>query len=361
MLTARLTLEALRIRFIDERLFELCGCANKADELLPSVNRLMVSADGLVGPSWKCSLDLVRHATWVSGRRSRRLRLDARRLDRGEERSLTTLHWVSRKGLAHSDSRTLPAILQGGPMSTPVHPATLTDARRGVYADILSQAVTGELIGMANYAAMAELCPNVEDLEDAVEHAYNERSHAVAFRRAARDLGVEIIENIDAPYWRRIREAFLRHVHARDLTACLIIQELMLETFAVSMYEAVADATEGKLSKTFRAISKEEEGHLQHALDELQPEFQRDPKAFERKVHGLHEEVMTILSEMVAAQDPAGHCGLCHGECVKGSLHEVGLSAPTLRGKALNYYLRVLDRLGIPGESSLAWVANLPE
>lgn len=245
-------------------------------------------------------------------------------------------------------------------MTTPLSSDTMSDAQRRVYADILSQAVTGELIGMANYAAMAELCPDAAELEDAVEHAYNEHTHAVAFRRAAQDLGVEVIENINAAYWGRIRRAFMRHVHARDLAACMIIQELMLETFAVSMYEAVADATDGKLSRAFRAIGAEEEGHLQHALDELQPEFERDPEAFTQKVHGLHEEVMTILAEMVSAKDPSGHCELCHGECVKGSLPEVGLSAPVLRGKALNYYLRVLDRLGIPGEQSLAWVANLP-
>jgi fatty aldehyde decarbonylase len=245
-------------------------------------------------------------------------------------------------------------------MTATGHPAAIQDARRGVYADILSQAVTGELIGMANYAAMAELCPSVVELEDAVEHAYSERSHAVAFRRAARDLGVDIIENPDGQYWRRIRQAFLRHVHARDLSACLIIQELMLETFAVSMYEAIADATDGKLSQTFRAISKEEEGHLQHAIDELKPQLLLDPGAFERKVHALHEEVMTVLAEMVAARDPAGHCEICHGDCVKGSLQEIGLSTVDLRGKALNYYLRVLDRLGIPGATSLAWVANLP-
>lgn len=65
----------------------------------------------------------------------------------------------------------------------------MSDAQRRVYADILSQAVTGELIGMANYAAMAELCPDAAELEDAVEHAYNERTRAVAFRRAAQDLG----------------------------------------------------------------------------------------------------------------------------------------------------------------------------
>lgn len=245
-------------------------------------------------------------------------------------------------------------------MADPVVPPSTPDLRLGVYADILSQAVTGELVGMANYAAMAALCRTVEDIEDAVQHASSERRHAVAFRRAAKGIGVRVIEDLQAPYWRRIRVAFMGHVRAGDLSACLIIQELMLEAFAVSMYEAVAEVTDGKLSQAFRVIAREEQGHLQHALDGLTPELQRDPVAFTEKVRGLHEEVMTILAEMVATLDPAGHCGLCHGACVKGSLGQIGLSVSILRGKALNYYLRVLDRLGIPGEQSLAWVANLP-
>ena len=243
---------------------------------------------------------------------------------------------------------------------TPTSTAPEAQARREVYADILSQAITGELIGMANYAAMAELCPDAEGQIDAVEHAFNERGHASAFESVARGLEVPVIVDPQAPYWRRIREAFLRQVRSRDLSACFIIQELMLESFAVSMYDAVADAVDGKMSQVFRAIAREEEGHLQHALDELTPEFRADPMAFTAKVGRLHDEVMTILAEMVAAQDPAGVCGLCHGACVKGSLHHVGLSAPELRGRALNYYLRVLDRLGIAGDQSLAWVANLP-
>ncbi len=235
-----------------------------------------------------------------------------------------------------------------------------TDARRRVYADILSQAITGELIGMANYAAMTELCPDAESQQDAVEHAFNERSHAAAFRRVAGDLALPVIVDPSAPYWSRIRQGFLRQVRQGDLSACLIVQELMLESFAVSMYQAVADAVDGKMSQVFRAIAKEEEGHLQHAIDELTPEMQADPVAFEAKVGLLHEEIMTILAEMVASKDTAGGCGLCQGDCVKGSLHHVGLSALELRGRALSYYLRVLDRMGIRGDRSLAWVANLP-
>ena len=244
--------------------------------------------------------------------------------------------------------------------TAPPSPASTADTQ-GVWADILSQAVTGELIGMQNYASMAGLLDaDVQGQIDAVEHANSELGHAKTFRRAAQELGVAVIEDVTAPYWHRIREAFLRHVHARDLTACLIVQEIMLESFAVSMYHAVADVADGKLAKTFRAIGDEEESHLEHAVTELQAARAADPAGFEAKVGQLHEEVMTILAEMVAARDTEGHCGLCHGDCVKSSLVLVGLSSSQLRGKALAYYLKALDRIGIRGEESLRWVANLP-
>jgi hypothetical protein len=74
----------------------------------------------------------------------------------------------------------------------------------------------------------------------------------------------------------------------------------------------------------------------------------------------LHDEVMTTLAEMLATKDSVEHCGLCHGECVKGALQLVGLDRATLRGLALNRYLRTLDRIGVRGELSLSWVARLP-
>lgn len=229
-----------------------------------------------------------------------------------------------------------------------------------VYADLLSQAVTGELIGMQNYASLVELCEDVEEQMEAVEHSASEMGHAVAFRKAAERLGVDVIVNTSAPYWARIRDAYLQHVRDGDYSACLIIQEVMLESFAVSMYHAVADVTRGEVGKIFRTIGAEEESHLEHAIEELREELAEDPDAFEDKVHLLHEQVMTILAEMVSAEDPAGHCELCAGECVKSSLHHIGLSTTGLRGRALNFYLETLDRIGVRGEKSLQWVANLP-
>lgn len=235
-----------------------------------------------------------------------------------------------------------------------------TDEYRSVFADILSQAVTGELMGMQNFASLVGMVDSIDEQIEAVEHAENEKCHAQAFRRAAADLGVDVIVDVEAPYWRRIRTAFLHRVAQEDLTACILIQEIMLESFAASTYITVAEVAHPALAKTFRAIATEEQKHLEHALQFLRREYSLAPTEFEVNVEQVHEEVMTVLAEMVAREDPHGHCGLCRAECAKSSLRYVNLEIGALRGRALNYYLQVLDRLGIPGEMTVKWIANLP-
>jgi fatty aldehyde decarbonylase len=236
----------------------------------------------------------------------------------------------------------------------------LSALQRGVFADILSQAITGELIGMANYAAMVRLYPDHDGQRDALQRAATELHHSERFRRAALELGVTPIVNLGAPYWQRVRTSFLRHADAGDAVACLVIQEVMLESFAFSMYHAVADIAPDPLAAVFRAIGDEEEGHGDHAVEELKTALDGDRDGFECKLEELHDDVMATLAEMLARKDSVEHCGLCHGECVKGSLPQVGLDRATLRGLALNRYLRTLDRIGVRGERSLAWVARLP-
>jgi fatty aldehyde decarbonylase len=231
--------------------------------------------------------------------------------------------------------------------------------RNAVFADLLSQAITGELVGMANYAAMVRLYSDPTDQCDALAHAASELRHAERFTRAAADMGVVPLVDPAAPYWRRVRTAFLRHADAGDVVACLVIQEVMLESFAVSMYQALAEAAPDPLARVFRAIGAEEESHVEHAIAELQAEFALDPDAFERKVQGLNAEVMATLAEMVGEKGKVGHCGLCRGSCVKGSLPQAGLDRASLRGRALSQYLRTLDRIGVRGERSLAWVMGL--
>ena len=228
-----------------------------------------------------------------------------------------------------------------------------------IWQDVLAQAVTGELVAAMNYAALAEICDDPEEVREALEHAAIERSHAAAFTAAGRKLGVEVVSNIDGKHWKRLRESFMQCVAERDYIACLIVQEIMLEAFALASYTRVANVAPESLARVFGAIAADEREHADHALTILKAERDANPHAFDEKLHRLHLEVMTTLAKMLARECKDGHCEVCQLSCVKPSLFEVSLSAAQLRGASLQQYLKTLDELGLPGEETLAWVAQL--
>src|SRR5882762_2450351 len=229
-----------------------------------------------------------------------------------------------------------------------------------IWQDVLAQAMTGELIAAMNYTALSEICGDSAEVADALEHAAGERGHAARFEVEGRKIGVPVPNNVDAKHWKRLREAFMRRIAERDFIGCLIVQEVMLESFAVASYARVGKVAPGSLGRTFAAIAAEEEEHVDHAMEILRTERALDAQRFDDKVHRLHLEVMTTLAEMLARECSHGHCEVCHGSCVKPSLFEVSLSAAELRGASLQQYLKTLDMLGLPGEVTLQWVTQLP-
>jgi fatty aldehyde decarbonylase len=237
---------------------------------------------------------------------------------------------------------------------------TILSGTAVIWQDILAQARTGELVAALNYTALAEICDDPDEVADALEHAAGERGHAAAFAAEARKLGVPVTDNVEGKHWKRLREAFQRRVAARDFIGCLIVQEVMLESFAVASYARVGRVGPGSLGKVFSAIALEEEGHVDHAMQILRAERALDPQRFDDQVHHLHLEVMTTLAQMLAKECSTGHCEVCHGSCIKPALPHVSLSAAELRGASLQQYLKTLDALGLPGEVTLTWVAKLP-
>jgi rubrerythrin len=229
-----------------------------------------------------------------------------------------------------------------------------------IWQDVLAQAMTGELLAAMNYTSLSEICDDPAEVVDALEHAAGENGHAAAFAAEGRRIGVDVPNNVNGKHWKRLREAFLRRVTARDFIGCLIVQEIMLESFAVASYARVGKVAPGSMGKTFAAIAAEEAEHIEHAMEILKTERALDAQRFDDKLYRLHLEVMTILAEMLARDCRQGHCEVCHGSCVKPSLPDVSLSAAELRGASLHQYLKTLDKLGLPGEVTLAWVTQLP-
>src|SRR5437016_13850098 len=150
-----------------------------------------------------------------------------------------------------------------------------------IWQDILAQAMTGELVAAMNYTALSEICDDPEEVADALEHAAGERGHAAAFAAEGRKIGLEVPNNVDAKHWKRLREAFMRCVAERDFTGCLIVQEIMLEAFALASYSRVAIVAPGSLGRVFGAIAADEQEHADHAMAILKAERDADPQRFD--------------------------------------------------------------------------------
>jgi hypothetical protein len=238
--------------------------------------------------------------------------------------------------------------------------STSPSLNAAIWQDILAQAVTGELMAALNYSSLGGICTDPAEIAEALEHAESERGHAAAFAAEGKKLGIDVPDNVGAKYWKRLRAAFLGQIEARDFIGCLIIQEVMLESFAVASYKRVGRVAPGSLGTTFSAIAFEEEDHIDHAMSILRAERALDQQRFDDKLYALHLEVMTTLAQMLSRDDKDCACQLCHGGCVKPMLPNVGLTSPELRGASLQHYLKTLDALGLPGDKTLVWVSQLP-
>src|SRR5438445_12179275 len=129
------------------------------------------------------------------------------------------------------------------------------------------------------------MCEDPAEIADALEHSECERGHAAAFAAEGRKIGVEVANNVDAKHWKRLRGTFLRCIAERDFIGCLIVQEIMLESFALASYSRVAKVAPGSLGKTFARIAAEEEEHVDHAMSILRPERARDAQRFDDRFY----------------------------------------------------------------------------
>jgi fatty aldehyde decarbonylase len=245
--------------------------------------------------------------------------------------------------------------------ATDLEPEVKSKVYWDTVADILSQAINGEIVGMSNFATLTGTVDDVHEKMECAEHANCERNHAEGFLNIAKKFNLPIIINQNGYYWRSVREVFNKWANKKDFIGCIIIQEVILECFAVSMYNDVGNALQdNEIGELFLSISNEEKEHIEHSIDLLKAELEKDYKGFIQKVEDVHYDCMTILAEWSASTDIRGHCGICAGECMKASLYAADLEIKCLRGNAMSLYLKTLDRIGIPGIKSLEWVTNLP-
>ena len=75
-------------------------------------------------------------------------------------------------------------------------PEIIPAEQESIITDILGQAITGELIGMSNFAALAESIDDIHEKLECVEHANCERGHAEGFMAIAKKFNLNPVINM---------------------------------------------------------------------------------------------------------------------------------------------------------------------
>ncbi len=234
---------------------------------------------------------------------------------------------------------------------------------REVYGAILSHIVTGEMVGMEHYARMIPLAESPRERLEILGDAWHEGRHLSSVLEAAKRVGVDVTWALDDAYWGRVRAFFEERAAVGDLTGCLVIQDLVLESFAVALYGAVLPGLEPEVAECVAAILTDEREHLAHGTAALGRLVERDPCGTAARVERANEGVARLLVGWLRPPDCAPVCGVCGAlrrTCLKPDLELLGVDVVEARAGFLSRYGRALREAGFSPARVTRWLARLP-
>lgn len=225
---------------------------------------------------------------------------------------------------------------------------------------IVSNAIAGEIMAVDNYRDIAALAPDPDFAGEAREQAEEERKHQRMLASLGRSLNFPIAQRIVEPQWRRVREHFSVAVDRGDLAACLIIQDLMVESMAIVLYRLLSG--EAHADSQTRAVAREiladELEHWQIGVDRLRGLRKLDAESVDDSLVFAHHRVMPELFSLVSTSCDS-LCDVLGIDCERLDLGDLATDIDTLRAEALEQYVDTLDAVGFPGRVLHPLVASM--
>jgi rubrerythrin len=243
------------------------------------------------------------------------------------------------------------------------HSHFLHGPARAAHRLILCQAITGEVVAIENYARMIPLARRTEDKLALLEEALHERGHIRTLRGLGKLLDLEPLEDAEHdPYWHDVRAAMDELVALSDLEAARFVQDVVLESYAVTLYRAVLPHVEPVVRKKLEAIAADEEGHLVSGIVAFRSLLADNRCRAMAILDFGHGRVARRLAEWVAPSECRPLCGVCGalgGRCGKPLLQELQLDTARLSADFAGVYGDALREAGLRPAEALRYVAEL--
>ncbi len=243
-----------------------------------------------------------------------------------------------------------------------------------VVSFVIANAWKGENIAIQNYSEMVPLMPAVADKIEAVKQAKEEAKHVLILKKLARKLGFSIDETMVEDEWVEVRETFHEAAQKGDLAACLIIQDLMIESLAIGIYSTFADKDNKhrETRKVAQQLLDDELEHLDIGLRRIGTMIEEDSEAVHDSLVWAHSRVIPNLFKMVhnACDFLCDRKGIpCESE--KAFVQEGGLfldgerkgvdyiDLNRLKTTSLEHYIEMLDRANFDSKVVNQLVASM--
>ncbi len=147
-----------------------------------------------------------------------------------------------------------------------------SESYKDAYSRINAIVIEGEQEANENYIHLAELLPDHKD--QLLSLAKMENRHKKGFEACGRNLKVTPDMEFARQFFSKLHENFQVAAAANNIVACLLIQALIIECFAIAAYNIYIPVADDFARKITEGVVKDEYSHLNFGEEWLKANFE---------------------------------------------------------------------------------------
>jgi fatty aldehyde decarbonylase len=211
-----------------------------------------------------------------------------------------------------------------------------------------------------NYTEMVHLFADTEAKLATVRQALEEGKHVLVLEKLAQRLAIPLDDTLLQEQWSNVRRHCSEAARRGDLAACLIIQDLMVESLAIALYRVFAgqENAESEAARVSNLLLEDELRHLDIGVARIDALIDQDADAVHDSLRWAHHRVMPELFDMVHQA-----CDfLCHRHSLDCDVVEMGkttIDLEMLKIAALTQYVDMLHTVRFDPEVTAPLLAAM--
>jgi fatty aldehyde decarbonylase len=168
-----------------------------------------------------------------------------------------------------------------------------SDTYRDAYSRINGIVIEGEQEAHENYIRLAEMLPNHKD--DLLRLSKMEAKHRKGFEACARNLSVTPDLDFAGRFFAGLHQNFQEAARESKVAACLVIQSLIIECFAIAAYNIYIPVADDFARKITEGVVKDEYSHLNFGEVWLKENFE----SVKEEVEAANRQNLPIVWRML--------------------------------------------------------------